>query len=153
MSPPDAPARRARPVNEWLRTRGAGFGELLARAREYQRLEQVLGRLLAPELAALTRIAVRHEARLVLVTSSAAVAARLRLDSQRLLQDLAEAGTTGIAELEVRVAPLPAGTTPERTRRPLSPAARQALDRFARDSGDPEIEAIIRGSGKPPKRT
>jgi hypothetical protein len=136
--------RKPRPVSELLKAGDSTLGRLLARAREIERLDQKLARLLDPDVAARVRVAVRRDHRLVLLTPSAALATRLRMDSGQILQGLHRAGEKAITELSVRVAPIGRADAAPRRRRELSDSARHALERFADDSGDPEVRAIIR---------
>jgi hypothetical protein len=63
--------------------------------------------------------------------------------SQQLLESFTDEGVTGIAQIELRVAPVNRPQNETRQRRALSPAAMQALSRFASDSGDEDIQAIF----------
>jgi hypothetical protein len=60
------------------------------------------------------------------------------MQASNLVETLRRAGYTEIESIEVRVAPLAEAPAPERRKRPLSPAARQALDAMARLRADKE---------------
>lgn len=149
-------------VSEILRGGDAGPARLFSEARRLLALDEALSRLLAPEVAARVRSAALREGRLVVATSSATLAARLRLDADRLVEELHAMGEKAVNRLEVRVAPLPAFETPHNAPRALSPTARRALqdmrgNRGPREevadkggkSGDPRHRPP-RGSGKTP---
>ena len=65
------------------------------------------------------------------------------MDSEQLIRSLQNAGERSISQIEVRVAPIGSDPVTARQERELSTVARQSLERFAEDSGDAEIKAII----------
>ncbi|NIP17757.1 MAG: DUF721 domain-containing protein [Xanthomonadales bacterium] len=145
--------RHFRRISELLKSGGSGFGKLLARARELDRLDRSLAGLLEPEMAAMVHVANLRDDCLVLVTPSAALATRLRMDAAQLVRSLHAAGIRGIRDIAVRVAPFESAPASQPRKRRLPDAARNALERFAADSGDEEIRAIVerknpRSSGK-----
>lgn len=127
---------RPRSVSRLLEPSSGSLGSLMARARRLQKLDRQLESVLGPELAERVRAAALRDGCLVVVTPSAALATRLRMDRESLLRALGHASREPIRELQVRVAPL-SGWQPEpRKRRRLPESARQSLQRFAEDTGD-----------------
>ena len=135
---------KPRPVSDILNSRSSGLGEILSHARHLDFLDQKLSNIVEPAIAEQVQVAALHDRCLVLITPSAALATRLRQDSQSLLKALLAAGVNGIDNIQVRTAPISRACEAFRQRRPLPEIARQSLQRFAQDSGDPEILAIIR---------
>jgi len=123
-----------------LKTSSQGLGNLLNHARKLRHLDQKLAGLLEPPLGEQVQVAALHDSCLVIITPSAALATRLRMDSESLVRALQNAGVKGVNHIRVRTAPL--SRTPEihRRKRQLPEIARQSLERFAKDSGD---EAIL----------
>lgn len=139
MGPTDKPGR-PRPLSGLLKPARGRLGELIGEARRIQALEQRLHRLLEPAMAARVRVSGIRRDCLVLVTPSAAIAARLRMDSQSLLSALSRPGKAVAGQLQVKVAPLPVDTTESRQRRSLPDSARKCLQRFADDTGDVSLQ-------------
>jgi hypothetical protein len=73
-----------------------------------------------------------------LVTPAAAWATLLRMQSHELVGALRQAGYRDIESIEVRIAPLVEQPESKRQKRPLSPAARRALEIMARVGPDKE---------------
>ena len=117
---------------------------MLSHAQYLDLLDKKLTRVVEPAIARQVQVAALHERRLVLITPSAAVATRLRQDSQSVLEALLASGVRGIDNIQVRTAPVSKAREEHRQRRALPEIARQSLQRFAQDSQDPEIMAIIR---------
>ena len=117
---------------------------MLSHARHLDFLDQKLNNIVEPAIAEQVQVAALHDRCLVLITPSAALATRLRQDSQSLLKALLASGASGIDNIQVRTAPVSRAHKEYRQRRPLPEIARQSLQRFAQDSGDPEILALIR---------
>ncbi|NND45828.1 MAG: DUF721 domain-containing protein [Xanthomonadales bacterium] len=139
-SGPKSKAGRPRPLSGLLKPAGGTLGKLVGEARRIQALEQRLHRLLEPAMASRVRVAGIRRDCLVLVTPSAAIAARLRMDSQSLLSALSRPGKAVAGQLQVKVAPLPVDTTESRQRRSLPDSARKCLQRFAEDTGDASLQ-------------
>jgi len=135
--------RGGKSVSDLLKTRSNGLGSLLQQARKLAFIEQKLASLLEPAISAQVRVAALREDRLVLLTPSAALATRLRQDSDHLLRSLLAGGIGGITQIQVRVAPLPQPVNEKRKKRQLPEAGRQSLERFAKDSGDEEICDLV----------
>lgn len=137
------PVNRSRSIQTLMQDNPSGFGQILKHARLLNQLDLVLQNLLEPGLISQCQVAEYRNHCLIVVCSSAAVASRLRMISQQLLESFTEEGISGIANIECRVAPVNRPQAEARQRRNLSPAAMQALDRFASDSGDENIQAIF----------
>jgi hypothetical protein len=124
-----------------MQGRGAGFARLLAHARVLTRLDGILTSVLEPALAEHCQVADFRDNCLVVICSNASFATRLKMISQQLLESFREEGEPGIERVKIRVAPVNRPQPDVRTRQPLSPAALEALGRFASDSGDADIQA------------
>ncbi len=119
------------------------FAQILAHARVLNRLDQKLASILDSTLTHHCQVAELRNQCLILVCSNATFATRLRMISQQLLDSFREEGESGIERVEIRIAPVNRPQPEVRKQRTLSPAAVQALGRFASDSGDAEIQAIF----------
>lgn len=108
---------------------------LLARAQKLQALDRTLAAALAPELASQVQVANLREGELTIVTPSAALATRLRMEAPQLVSRLREAGVA-LWTIEVRVAPPGLSQTPTRRKRPLSAEARHALESMGVKTGE-----------------
>ena len=115
----------------------------MAQARAIDKLDKLLARFLEPGLAGQVRVASLKDRCLVLVTPKAAIATRLRMDSPHLVKTLRANGLRSVKEIRIRVAPLHRTLENKVKRRELPRAAREALQRFAQDCGDEDLEAII----------
>ncbi len=133
-----------KPVSEMLKSRSSGLGQLLKHARKLEQLDQKLANILEPDISGRVRVAALHDHRLVLITPSAALATRLRLDSEDLLKALQAVGVKGISQIQIRTAPLSQVEVIQRRKRQLPEIGRKSLQRFARDSGDDEILDLVR---------
>lgn len=115
------------------------LGRLLTRARFLARLESLLSDCVSPELAHQFQVAAVRGNRLILISPTAAWATRLRMHSAQMLGLLQTTGHADIRQIDVRVAPFTRPAPPSRHRRPLSPAAKQAIDlmtRYTREGED-----------------
>lgn len=126
-------------MSRLLKAPSRGLARLMAQARRLQTLDQRLHKLVEPQIADLVQVAALHDDCLVLVTPSAALATRLRMDSDELLRALNAEGGQHIQELQIRIAPLSRPRSEKRKRRKLPETARQSLRRFARDTGDEDL--------------
>ena len=125
-------------VAEIITDHGSALGKLLKRGSFLMQLQHLLSGFLDPALAAHFQVAATRDHKLVLVAPSASWATLLRMQAPNLLGSLHQAGYTEIESIEVRVAPLVEQPVKERRKRPLSPAARQALDAMSRLGEDTE---------------
>lgn len=126
-----------------MKNHNHGFGRVLSHARLLNRLDQILASLLDPGLSAHCQVAEFRDNCLILVCSNAALATRIRMISQPLLESFSEEGFSGIEKIELRISPVNRPQTDAPKQRNLSEAALQALGRFAEDSGDEDIQAIF----------
>jgi len=133
-----SPAKRhgSKQVTELLKSGSSGLGKLLQQARKLQSLDRKLATILEPGISSQVRVASLIEQRLVLITPSAALATRLRQDSESILSALRASGARNISHIQVRTAPLPGVENNPRKKRGLPAAARESLEQFAKDSGD-----------------
>jgi hypothetical protein len=116
----------------------ASFGGLLERAALLMRLEELLRTLLEPALAERFHVANLRQHRLILLAPSATWATRLRMQGPQLIEALKHSGFADIEAIDVRVAPLTTETPAAPSAKPLSSAAREALDLMARLGGESE---------------
>lgn len=130
-------------VQSLMQNQNRGLGKLLAHARILNHLDQKLMAVIDPSLSQHCQVAEFRDHCLILVCSNATFATRIRMISQQLLDSLREDGELGIERLEIRIAPVNRPQPKARQQRALSPAAMQALGRFASDSGDADIQAIF----------
>ena len=125
-------------VAEVLGNHGSSMGRLLKRGSFLMQLQHLLSGFMDPALAANYQVATTRDKTLVLVAPSASWATLLRMQVPNLLGSLHQAGYTEIKSIEVRVAPLVEQPERIRQKRPLSPAARQALDVMSQIREDKE---------------
>ena len=117
-----------RRVSDVITDHGTSLGKVLKRGSLLMQLQHLLSGSLDPALAAHFQVAAARDQRLVLITPSASWATLLRMQASNLIETLHQAGYTEIRSIDVRVAPLAEPPKQERNKRPLSPAAQQALD-------------------------
>jgi len=115
-----------------LSKRGSSLGGVLTHARLLLRLQNLLAGSVDPSLANHFQVANLRQDRLILLAPSAAWSTRLRMETPNLLGTLHHAGHADIRAIEIRVAPLVEPPAPVQAEKPLSAAARQALDSMAR---------------------
>jgi len=138
------PGQRPKSINRLLRDRSNNsFAQILAHARELDRLDHILTSVLDAALTSHCQVAEFRNQCLILLCSNATFATRIRMISQQLLDSFREEGVAGIERIEIRIAPVNRPQPEVRKQRTLSSAAVQALGRFASDSGDAEIQAIF----------
>jgi hypothetical protein len=130
-------------VQALMQNHDAGFARILKHARLLNRLDATLNSVLEPALSAHCQVAEFRDHCLVLVCSNASFATRIRMISKQLLDSFRDEGETAIERIEIRIAPVNRPQPDARTKRTLSPAALEALGRFASDSGDADIQAIF----------
>ena len=137
------PGGQCSSVQALMQSQTSGLGKLLSHARVLNRLDQILASLLDPNFSRHCQVAELRDRCLILACSNAAFATRIRMISPQLLESFGEEGDFGIERMEIRIAPVNRPQPEARKKRTLSPAALQALGRFASDSGDAEIQAIF----------
>ena len=118
-------------VDEVLKNPGSGLGGLLERAAYLMQLESLLTACLEPGLASHFQVAATRKNRLILISSGASWATRLRMQAPHLITALHKAGFTQIEHIDIRVAPIVRQSTALRSKKPLSTAAKQALGHMA----------------------
>ena len=144
VNPSGKPGQRPKSVNQLMRDRSNNsFAQILAHARELDRLDHILASVLDATLTSHCQVAEFRNQCLILVCSNATFATRIRMISQQLLESFREEGVSGIERIDIRIAPVNRPQPEVRKQRTLSSAAVQALGRFAADSGDAEIQAIF----------
>ena len=119
-------------ISEVITDHGTSLGVLMQRANTLLRVEQLLAGILDPDSAAHFQVATIRKNRLILISPSASWATRIRMNAPQLVQRLQQSGFEEIEHIDIRVAPLAEQHTGSRTKRALSPAARQALEVMAR---------------------
>ena len=119
-------------VSEVLTDRGSPLGRLLKQGSYIMQLQHLLSGHMDPQLADHFQVAAVHKNRVVLVVPSASWATLLRMHSPDLLAALQHAGFVEIRSIDVRVAPLVQQSIEKRKKKPLSPAAKRALEAMSR---------------------
>ncbi|MGA9572419.1 MAG: DUF721 domain-containing protein [Lysobacterales bacterium] len=137
------PGGECKSVQALMQNQNPGLGQILAHARVLNHLDQILASILDPNLSCHCQVAEFRDHCLILVCSNATFATRIRMISPQVLDSFREEGNFGIERIEIRIAPVNRPQPEVRKKRTLSPAAVQALGRFASDSGDAEIQAIF----------
>jgi hypothetical protein len=130
--------KKSKRVADVLSDHRSTLGKLLKRGSLLMQLQHLLSGVLDPSLAKRFQVANVRDGKLVLVTPAAAWATLLRMQSHELVGALREAGYRDIESIEVRIAPLVEQPKSKRQKRPLSPAARRALEIMARVGPDKE---------------
>jgi len=125
-------ARTALRPSEVLSDQGSSLGSLLQRAQSLLRLQRLLAGSVDPSLANRFQVANIQRHRLILLAPTAAWATRLRMQTPQLLESARQAGYAELREVEIRVSPLVEPPAVQRSQRPLSAAAEQALEAMAR---------------------
>jgi len=137
------PGGQYKSVQSLMQNQNPGLGQLLAHARVLDRLDQILTSIIDPNLSCHCQVAEFRDHCLLLACSNATFATRIRMISPQVLDSFREEGDFGIERIEIRIAPVNRPQPEARKKRALSPAAVQALSRFASDSGDADIQAIF----------
>ena len=114
---------------------------MLRRARELDRLDQLLRQNLPAAVAENCRLANVDQERLVFLVNAPVWKSKLRLLADVLLDAAAAAGHPARA-LVVKVVPEPSNS-PEATGKPLSEAVRESLRAAARSVEDPDLRAQL----------
>lgn len=141
------PKRPAGPRHVAALLGSEALGAMVAEARSGDRLLAALRRALPADLAAHLGAAHLRDATLVLVADGPAWATRLRFLEPELKAALDARTRRVVRRVQVRVGPPPVSrAAPARppVARPLSPAARAALESGAAGVADPELAATLR---------
>jgi hypothetical protein len=123
--------KKIKHVSEVLVDSESNLSNLLKRASYLMQLEKLLTGLLDSGLATNFQVAAARKNRLILVSPSASLATSIRMQAPRLISALQAAGARQIEHIDIRVAPLARQTVGPRSKKPLSRAAKQALDHMA----------------------
>ncbi len=102
------------------------LGAFYDHARKLARLDSLLSGFFDPELATRFQVANLRQGLLILITPSASLATRLKLQAPEMLEFLHAAGIHRVHDVEIRVAPLQKPEPEARHRREASPAAAEA---------------------------
>ena len=128
-------ANTTRRVGEFLTNTGSDtdsrLGNLMQRAAYLMQLESLLSSLVEPDLSVQFQVAAARKNRLILISPTASWATRLRMQAPQIISSLHAAGVTKIEHIDIRVAPLVKQSTETRSSRPLSDAAKTALENMA----------------------
>lgn len=104
------------------------LGAFYDHARVLAQLDSLLSGFKSPDLASRFQVANLRQDHLILITPSASLATRLKLQVPEMLAFLHSSGVHQVHEIEIRVAPLQKLPTKPKTRRETSSAAREAAD-------------------------
>lgn len=118
------------------------LSRLVARARALLEIERAVHGNLNPELARHCRVVNLRDDSLLLATTSAAWATRLRYEIPRLL-GLLQRQTDRLSAIRVVVHPAAPEAPVNRRAVPLSPAAAEAVNAGAQSIGDPALSAAL----------
>jgi len=122
--------------------KGGGLAALLERARRLDALQREAAAHLGLPLAAHCRVANVRGETLVLVADGPAWASRARFHARGLIAHLNARFGLRLRRAQVRIRPqAPPG--PPRSRPPIPPAGREALERTARTIPDPDLRAAL----------
>ena len=135
-------------IGEVVSNSDASFLRITQLAKEYEKLNRVVGRLLGPILAALCQVSCLQSGTLVLHTPTPTGATRLRLILSQLLSSLRQEGFNQIARIEIRVVPLASKQKQKLQTRHLSAAAKESLREFSVACKDPAMKAIAKRMSK-----
>ena len=136
---PKSSKQGAKQVHEVLASQNKGLANLLKHAKTLQFIDQKLAGLLDADMSPYVQVATVRDHCLILVTSSAALATRLKMDSDSLLRSLHASGVNGISQIKVRTAPISRVTHEIQRKKELPEVAKQYLEGFAKDSGDENL--------------
>jgi hypothetical protein len=130
----DTPHSRSAPaaIGDVLSDPEHALGALCRHARKLARLDALLAAITDPETAAQFQVANLRQDRLILLTPTAAWATRLRMQAPRMIELLQASGYGQLRHIDIRVAPLNRQAAEPKSRRSLSPAARQAIEQLQR---------------------
>lgn len=128
----ESPNLRGMPslVGELIDNPGGNLGAFYDHARALAGLDSLISGFLSPDLAARFQVANLRQDRLILITPSASLATRLRLQASEILGLLHASGFRQVQNLDVQVAPLQKPQLETRIRRQSSSAAQQAAERI-----------------------
>ena len=114
-------------VGQVISDTGDTLSAVLRHARSLAEMESLLAEYTGPQFAEHFQAAVMRGDRLVLLTSTASWATRLRMQAEQMLRFLQSSGYGHLRHIDIRVAPLHQMTVEKKVRRQLSPAAELAF--------------------------
>jgi hypothetical protein len=117
-------------VDELISDPGKNVGAFYDHARVLARLDSLLTGFLSPDLATRFQVANLRQDLLILLTPSASLATRLRLQTSELLTFLHASGFRQVHNIDIHVAPLQKPQPEQKIRRQTSVAAREAAERI-----------------------
>jgi len=117
-------------VGDLIADPGSNVGAFYNHARVLAGLDSLLSGFLSPDLASRFQVANLRQDRLILITPSASLATRLRLQTSEILNLLHASGFCQVHNLDVHVAPLQKPQSEPKIRRQTSSAAQQAAERI-----------------------
>lgn len=128
----ESPHLRGMPswVGELIANPGSNVGAFYNHARVLAGLDSLLSGFLSPDLATQFQVANLRQDRLILITPSASLATRLRLQTSEILGLLHASGFRQVQNLDVHVAPLQKTQPETKIRRQTTSAAQQAAERI-----------------------
>jgi len=134
------------PVYKTLLRKNSEVAHLITQSRYLLHLTQRLKSVLDTELAPHFQVASLQHSHLVLVTSSAAWATRLRLQAHGLVAILSHQLTEfqGLKSIEVKILPARVPPTPPPQQREISPQAAANLNAMAQALGEGELSAALK---------
>jgi len=118
-------------VGELITNPGGNVGAFYDHARVLASLDSLLSGFLSPDLTNRFQVANLRQDRLILITPSASLATRLRMQTSEILSLLHASGFRQVHYLDVHVAPLQKLQTEPKIRRQISSAALEAAERIA----------------------
>lgn len=104
------------------------LGAFYDHARTLAQLDTLLSSFSGPDLTNRFQVANLRQDHLILITPSASLATRLKLQVPQMLEFLHASGVHQIHDIEIRVAPLQTPRPETKTRRKPSSAAREAAE-------------------------
>ncbi len=107
---------------------GSTLSELVKHAEALLRLESILKASVDSRPEIPFQVAAVRKNRLILISPSATLATRLKLQVPSLLESLRANGITSIEYIDLRVAPVSRAAVTEKRKKALSPAASKALE-------------------------
>lgn len=104
------------------------LGAFYDHARVLAQLDTLLSNFSGPDLTTRFQVANLRQDHLILITPSASLATRLKLQVPQMLEFLHESGVHQVHDIEIRVAPLQTPRPETKIRREPSSAAREAAE-------------------------
>lgn len=125
-------------VQEVFNSPQSKLNSLLQKAGQIEHLQKLIHSFVDPDLATRFQVAAVRKNRLIIITPTASWATRLRMQASQIIDALHNAGVSNIEHIDIRVAPLVEQVKEQKKPKPLSPAAKQALQFMAQLESDDE---------------